>query len=113
MVDALEATAESSTCISWSDAVDQLLCTDADQFIPTNHQWFDQPYNGLFYRPDHPGRQSRHRQKCIGFAASLGAVTAGAKPVGYGRDASSGSGTRSMAVMPQLPLGVKAEVQYG
>ena len=107
MVDALEATAESSTCISWSDAVDQLLTTDADQFIPTNHQWFDSVYNGLpvglTILAGNPGTG----KSALALQLGLGAVTAGAKLLwAMGEMRPVDLVRRSMAVMPQLPLGV-------
>ena len=106
MVDDLEATAESSTCISWSQAVDQLLTTDADQFIPTNHQWFDQPYGGLpvglTILAGNPGTG----KSALALQLALGAVTAGAKLLfAMGEMRPVDLVRRSMAVMPLLPLG--------
>ncbi len=107
MVDDLEATAESSTCISWSQAVDQLLTTDADQFIPTNHQWFDHPYGGLpiglTILAGNPGTG----KSALALQLALGAVTAGAKLIfAMGEMRPVDLVRRSMALMPQLPLGV-------
>ena len=107
MVDDLEATAESSTCISWAEAVDQLLTTDADQFIPTNHQWFDQPYGGLpiglTILAGNPGTG----KSALALQLALGAVSAGAKLLfAMGEMRPVDLVRRSMALMPQLPLGV-------
>ncbi len=107
MVDDLEATAESSTCISWSEAVDQLLTTDADQYVPTNHQWFDQPYCGLpiglTILAGNPGTG----KSALALQLALGAVTAGAKLLfAMGEMRPVDLVRRSMALMPQLPLGV-------
>ena len=78
MVDDLEATAESSTCISWADAVDEMLASDADQFVPTNHEWFDRVYGGglpvgLTILAGVPGAG----KSALALQLGLGAVTAG------------------------------------
>jgi KaiC/GvpD/RAD55 family RecA-like ATPase len=107
MLDDLEATAASSTCISWAEAVEQLLTTDADQFIPTNHQWFDHPYGGLpiglTILAGNPGTG----KSALALQLALGAVTAGAKLLfAMGEMRPVDLVRRSMALMPQLPLGV-------
>ena len=107
MLDDLEATAASSTCISWAEAVDQLLTTDADQFIPTNHQWFDHPYGGLpiglTILAGNPGTG----KSALALQLALGAVTNGAKLLfAMGEMRPVDLVRRSMALMPQLPLGV-------
>jgi KaiC/GvpD/RAD55 family RecA-like ATPase len=113
MVDDLEATAESSTCISWSQAVEQLLTTDADQFIPTNHQWFDQPFGGLpiglTILAGNPGTG----KSALALQLALGAVTDGAKLLwAMGEMRPVDLVRRSMAVMPLLPLGANLPKYY-
>lgn len=107
LVDQLESTAESSTCISWSQAVDQLLTTDADQYVPTNHQWFDSVYGGLpiglTILAGNPGTG----KSALALQLALGAVSAGAKLLfAMGEMRPVDLVRRSMALMPQLPLGV-------
>ena len=107
MLDDLEATAASSTCISWAEAVDQLLTTDADQFIPTNHQWFDHPYGGLPIGLTILAGNPGSGKSALALQLALGAVTAGAKLLfAMGEMRPVDLVRRSMALMPQLPLGV-------
>ena len=107
MVDDLEATAESSTCISWSQAVDEMLASDRDQYVPTNHEFFDRTYGGLpvglTILAGNPGTG----KSALALQLALGAVTAGAKLLfAMGEMRPVDLVRRSMALMPQLPLGV-------
>jgi replicative DNA helicase len=107
MVDDLEATAESSTCISWSQAVDQLLTTDADQYVPTNHAWFDNVYGGLPVGLSVFAGTPGVGKSALGLQLALGAVSAGKRMLwAAGEMRPSDIVRRSMALLSQLPLGV-------
>ena len=107
MVDDLEATAESSTCISWSQAVDQLLTTDADQYVPTNHEWFDSVFGGLPVGLSVFAGTPGVGKSALGLQLALGAVSAGKRMLwAAGEMRPSDIVRRSMALLSQLPLGV-------
>ena len=107
MVDALEATAESSTCISWSDAVDQLLASDADQFVPTNHEFFDRTYGGLPVGLTILAGVPGAGKSALALQLALGAVTAGKRMLwAAGEMRPADIVRRSMCLLSQLPLGV-------
>ena len=107
MVDDLEATAESSTCISWAEAVNQLLTTDADQYVPTNHQWFDSVYGGLPVGLSVFAGTPGVGKSALGLQLALGAVSAGKRMLwAAGEMRPSDIVRRSMALLSQLPLGV-------
>jgi len=77
MLDELEATAESSTCISWADAVDEMLASDTDQFVPTNQEWFDRVYGGLPVGLTILAGVPGSGKSAMALQLGLGAVTAG------------------------------------
>ena len=107
MVDALEATAESSTCISWADAVDEMLASDADQFVPTNHEWFDRTYGGLPVGLTILAGVPGAGKSALALQLALGAVTAGKRMLwAAGEMRPADIVRRSMCLLSQLPLGV-------
>ncbi len=107
MVDDLEATAESSTCISWAEAVDEMLTSDRDQYIPTNHQWFDNIYGGLPVGLSVFAGTPGVGKSALGLQLALGAVSAGKRMLwAAGEMRPSDIVRRSMALLSQLPLGV-------
>ena len=107
LVDQLESTAESSTCISWSQAVDQLLTTDPDQYVPTNHAWFDNAYGGLPVGLSVFAGTPGVGKSALGLQLALGAVSAGKRMLwAAGEMRPSDIVRRSMALLSQLPIGV-------
>ena len=107
MVDDLEATAESSTCISWSDAVDEMLASDADQFVPTNQEWFDRVYGGLPVGLTILAGVPGSGKSALALQLGLGAVTAGKRMLwAAGEMKASDIVRRSMCLLSQLPLGM-------
>ena len=107
LVDQLEATAESSTCISWSDAVDEMLASDADQFVPTNQEWFDRTYGGLPVGLTILAGVPGAGKSALALQLALGAVTAGKRMLwAAGEMRPADIVRRSMCLLSQLPLGV-------